>query len=54
MWITVDDGSVSSGAEQLGFRSLITAYRKWAPEGGFSYQHLPEWVCEEMTKNRLQ
>lgn len=22
--------------------------------GGFGYQHLPEWVCEEVTENQLQ
>lgn len=34
--------------------SLIPVYCNWAPEGRLSYQHLPEWVCEEKTTNRLQ
>lgn len=42
MWICVK-------TQQLGFRSLISA-----PEGGFGYQHLPEWVCDEVAENQLQ
>ena len=46
-------GPVSGGAEQLGFRSLVEALTG-LQRGSFGFQHLPEWVCEEMSKNRLE
>lgn len=42
MWIRVK-------TQQLEFWSGISA-----PEGGLGYQHLPEWVCEEVSGNQWQ
>lgn len=41
-------------ALQIWIRVKTKQLRFWGGWGGFGYQHLPEWVCEEVTENQLQ